>query len=416
MTNIAVLSVQEIMNAGRLTESCRQAVMRSSESIDTFVHSFRTRKPLQQQFLVVSLRQHNGNLWPIGVLVEEIAGGRLHGKLRRNDRQGEVLGRATVPLSSVVDWRYADCFELRGGHLFRAVLAGLRNNYVRRATIEDRSDFLIDAFHGESDAVQLFFDIGHGDLDKVGATLRNKPSLSVSTCTAPCITADGNLMRGMMSLAEWTVAHCDKGACELLDEFGAFRAFAWGKSEGLAGDSKEGDAAESLLLHAARYANASTIDWLVKKGFDTDVVGYGGDSPLIAAARRPWGADAVRCLLSHGAKVDAQDSLGRTALFDAATPAIAELLLKHGATLNATDDDGRGAVEYQRTKGREDLAEMLIKRGSKVSPGVNVEGSKEAGVKALRDYIRSTSGEDEAAKMLEALEVDYGHLLPCRVL
>ncbi len=53
---------------------------------------------------------------------------------------------------------------------------------------------------------------------------------------------------------------------------------------------------------------------LLNAGVDTETKGEDGSTPLIVAAKRPEAVDTLRLLLRAGAKVDAEDELGRTAL------------------------------------------------------------------------------------------------------
>ncbi len=93
----------------------------------------------------------------------------------------------------------------------------------------------------------------------------------------------------------------------------------------------------STALHLAVLGRrAGTVRFLVESKADRECRDAQGRTPLILAAREMAGAEIVRLLLDLGAKVDATDRDGSTALSLAAwrgTGDVVELLLQRGATL-----------------------------------------------------------------------------------
>ena len=70
----------------------------------------------------------------------------------------------------------------------------------------------------------------------------------------------------------------------------------------------------------------------------------------------------VQFLLDKGARVDAQDKDGKTALILAATKGyrdMVELLLKRGANPTLSDTGGRTALYWALANGHKEIAEIL---------------------------------------------------------
>jgi ankyrin repeat protein len=72
--------------------------------------------------------------------------------------------------------------------------------------------------------------------------------------------------------------------------------------------------------------------------------------------------EAARCLLEHGAPVNARQAGGWVPVHAAAQNgdrAMVELLQRHGADVTLVNDDGKTAAAVAREKGHEDVAGML---------------------------------------------------------
>jgi ankyrin repeat protein len=90
---------------------------------------------------------------------------------------------------------------------------------------------------------------------------------------------------------------------------------------------------------------------------------------LLAAAGK-GDAQRVKALLAQGAKVNATNDLGETALHEAARAGSREtvnLLLRGRANPNAADTFGWTPLHAAAWEGRTDIAEVLLARGAKVS-------------------------------------------------
>eukprot|EP00802_Teleaulax_amphioxeia_P017430 Tamp_17586.p1 GENE.Tamp_17586~~Tamp_17586.p1 ORF type:complete len:364 (-),score=57.01 Tamp_17586:290-1381(-) len=89
------------------------------------------------------------------------------------------------------------------------------------------------------------------------------------------------------------------------------------------------------------------------------------------AASKGCGEDVRRCFAA-GARVDARDGLGRTALHWAARTAInnetnARILIHHGADVNAQDHDGWTSLTYASFYGRVSVVRFLLRHGADVN-------------------------------------------------
>jgi ankyrin repeat protein len=82
-------------------------------------------------------------------------------------------------------------------------------------------------------------------------------------------------------------------------------------------------------------------------------------------------AAIVRTLLAHGARIDARNASGGTALHDAALAgqtAVVELLLDRGAPIDAPDTEaGATPLHYAASWDRGPTVELLLKRGADAS-------------------------------------------------
>jgi ankyrin repeat protein len=122
------------------------------------------------------------------------------------------------------------------------------------------------------------------------------------------------------------------------------------------------DIGTTPLLRAARAADMGAMELLLEHGADVDLPQVDGITPLMAAAGPYAGASdtrgrflaeldavaATRRLLAAGAKIDARDRQGRSALHTAdlrGWTGLATVLVEHGADPLATDADGMTAID-----------------------------------------------------------------------
>src|SRR5262249_11264612 len=103
---------------------------------------------------------------------------------------------------------------------------------------------------------------------------------------------------------------------------------------------------------------------LLERG--ADVEGK-GNFPLIRAANFE-DARSMALLLDHGAKIDATDDSGRTALINIAestdSTQLVKLLLARGAAVNARDSNRKTALTYARQRKRRRVVEALLRAGA----------------------------------------------------
>ncbi|XP_028395339.1 serine/threonine-protein kinase TNNI3K-like [Dendronephthya gigantea] len=83
----------------------------------------------------------------------------------------------------------------------------------------------------------------------------------------------------------------------------------------------------------------------------------------------------MKYLVEHGADVNDEDNVGRTALSYAVTQGTLEMmkyLVEHGAYVNDKDNVGRTALSYAVTKGRVEMMKYLVEHGADVNDKDNV--------------------------------------------
>ncbi|KAL7935787.1 hypothetical protein V8C35DRAFT_262076 [Trichoderma chlorosporum] len=105
----------------------------------------------------------------------------------------------------------------------------------------------------------------------------------------------------------------------------------------------------------------------------------GGQFPLHLAARGGF-MGIISLLVSRGARLDAEDTFGRTALHYAAEAGHLEavgMLLSVGANPFLVDSEGCNSLHIAASKGREDIVRVLMERGMDPNLGVgsDVENS-----------------------------------------
>jgi uncharacterized protein len=132
-------------------------------------------------------------------------------------------------------------------------------------------------------------------------------------------------------------------------------------------NARDGDGNTALIIAVAR-RDPDWTGFLLNKGADPDIgAEKGGDTPLIIAARIGFD-QAVQWLLSLGAKVDATNKMGETALIAAVQQRqvpIIRMLLTAGADPDKTDTaQGFSARDYAQrdTRSREILQLINAKK------------------------------------------------------
>ena len=133
--------------------------------------------------------------------------------------------------------------------------------------------------------------------------------------------------------------------------------------------SKSGFGAVSI---AAANGQDAVLRFLVEHGANIEQAGYSNRdpelsvTPLMRAAMNGH-TNAVGVLAELGAKLDAQDTFGRTALYHATTSnhsGCANMLIQHGANLDIQTDKSETALMKAALKGSEAIVSLLVEAGA----------------------------------------------------
>jgi len=122
------------------------------------------------------------------------------------------------------------------------------------------------------------------------------------------------------------------------------------------------------LRYAITRENMELIKLLLDAGADPNT-SHGGE-PLITTEAIEGKLDVIKLLVEHGAKVDAVNSQGATAMHCAAEKGFTEMityLLDHGAALNSQLTAGHTGVLLAASCGHPDAVKLLIDRGADIS-------------------------------------------------
>ena len=114
----------------------------------------------------------------------------------------------------------------------------------------------------------------------------------------------------------------------------------------------------TLLMNALTSRNIECAKVLIANGADPNVRDELGNTPLHLAAR--CGTEIVSALLAAGADPSATNRRGATALFDAPSPEIADMLLRAGTPIDARDEDGNTAVMRLARSGTRDTVLAVL--------------------------------------------------------
>lgn len=162
----------------------------------------------------------------------------------------------------------------------------------------------------------------------------------------------------------------------------------------------------TALLAAACNGHTQAVGLLLKAGADPNAAGEAGTRVLMVAAN----AEIANQLMEGGAKIEAQDAQGRTALIRAAAENrkdVVEALLKRGADVTITDGTSRTAFNAATAAGAKEAATILGVEQQKLVDSKVAEAERAAAAgnstKALTDYsaaLRLTTGIDGAESAL----------------
>lgn len=121
------------------------------------------------------------------------------------------------------------------------------------------------------------------------------------------------------------------------------------------------------IFAAARANDTIQIAAYIKQGIDINQANPKGFTPLILAVYNN-NKETVKWLISEGAKVDAQDMSGNTALMGATFKGyvdMVDLLIKEGrANVNQVNANGASALIFAATFGQADIVNKLLEAGA----------------------------------------------------
>lgn len=120
------------------------------------------------------------------------------------------------------------------------------------------------------------------------------------------------------------------------------------------------------FLQALWREDLVTVEKMLKEGIDPNTQTSLGNRPLLIAAKKR-NPRLLEILIANGAKVDAPDRNGLTALMAAASMGLAQnvqVLISAGAKVNARDEKGSTALIWAVISGYPQVVEMLLAHGA----------------------------------------------------
>jgi len=135
----------------------------------------------------------------------------------------------------------------------------------------------------------------------------------------------------------------------------------------------------------------TTVKLLLDAGADINVRGWDGETALFSLED-----DAVRELIKHHINLEIRDNYGQTALIETVSDSTAELLINAGARLNAQDSGGRTALIMAAENNETEKLKVLLK-----TPGVDLEVRDNKGETALMK-AKAKHFEDCVSRLLAA--------------
>ena len=147
------------------------------------------------------------------------------------------------------------------------------------------------------------------------------------------------------------------------------------------------------LMAATLFANAETVELVLKRGADPNKADASGSTALMWAVSDE---DKVRLLVARGANVNAKSTTERTPLLVAAslprTAAVLRILLDRGADLRAQDRAGATALALAVRSADVDVVRFLVERG--LDPNALSVVARRPGLPATIADLRLLDGED----------------------
>ncbi len=129
------------------------------------------------------------------------------------------------------------------------------------------------------------------------------------------------------------------------------------------------DATPARLVQAARYGQASVVNYLLEAGVSVDARNAYGDTPLIAAAGNGHSA-LVDMLLKRGADISSANKLGISPLMSAAARGDYQLvhtLVTEGAEVDAKNTQGETAIFLAVQYGHHSAVRVLLNAAAKLN-------------------------------------------------
>ena len=142
--------------------------------------------------------------------------------------------------------------------------------------------------------------------------------------------------------------------------------------------------------------------FLLENGAIVDLTDDRFRTTALMLASQQGKAAIVKLLLEHGAKVDAEDYKGRTAIYYAGlfgSMDVMEVLLSYGANVNHFMEDGASALFVPCTNGYTMIVTLLLKNG------ININKSDADGRTAI--YMASSARREDVVGLLMQAGADY---------
>lgn len=230
-------------------------------------------------------------------------------------------------------------------------------------------------------AIDVYTQCYVGDEAAVRDALRADPELVTRPLTRPSQPARQDVEYAVPLLG-YAVAGGHVELARLLLERGARCDFDGQRVVRWASWSEKPALLELVLEHGAKPEPGQAADWIEEPAllevgrrfgidFDIDAWNTHGFPPLVEACRgnhnAPDDPERVRAILELGARVDAVDYKGKTALhraMQAGIVRIPELLREHGADLDARDKDGETPLFDCVRKARVEAVRWLLEHGA----------------------------------------------------
>jgi ankyrin repeat protein len=130
---------------------------------------------------------------------------------------------------------------------------------------------------------------------------------------------------------------------------------------------QRGPCGKTNLMYAVRGNHAEMLRWLIARGASVKEVDDFGDDALMVAASY-GAADCCRELLENGADILHADETGSCAIDRATTAEVVRVLASYGAGLDHVNGEGYCLLRIAAEEGREDIVEVLLRRGASTEP------------------------------------------------